>query len=259
MNRLYLLKILTHKEITAKYRSSALGMAWSVLNPCFQFLVYYYVFSVIFKAKWGLRDEQLPDAVSPFMLFLGLATFSFFSEVLARSPFLLRENSNYIKKIIFPIELLPLTLVLSTLYSLGISYALMTILYCLVVGWPPVGAALTPLILAPLVFFVLGLSYVFSAAGVYFHDLAHLIPSINMACMFVTPVFYPLSMVPEKFLWIIRLNPLTWIIEMLRNAFFAGRAPDIAAYGVLLGGSLAFYGLGRLFFERCRKGFADEL
>lgn len=259
MNHFYLLRMLTQKEITARYKSSVLGMAWSVLNPFFQFLIYYYVFSIVLRAKWRMPDAELPEAASPFMLFLGLATFSFLSETLARSPLLLREHGNFIKKIIFPIEILPLTLVFSSLYSLGISYALMIALYCLMVGWPPAAAFLLPLLLVPLVLLALGAAYVLSAVGVYFQDLAHLIPPVNMACMFVTPILYPLSLVPQQYLWIIHLNPLTWIVEMLRNAFFAGRGPDWTAYGLLCGGALLFCVVSRFFFEKMRKGFADEL
>jgi lipopolysaccharide transport system permease protein len=252
---------LTKRDIAARFRDSLLGAVWSVVNPLFSLAIYYYVFSIIFQARWAILrpDGQPADTPSALVIFTGLIAINFFSECLLRAPGLVRENPSYVKKIIFPLEILPLVAVGSALFTAGISLVLLVLFYIWSIGLPGWHILFFPLIFAALTLLALGVVYGLSALGVYLPDLKNVVGPVSMALMFLTPIFYPLSVIPADLRAYILLNPLTTVVEELRRALFAQAAPDGANLLALFAVSLLTLALGFYGFTKLRRGFADVL
>lgn len=252
---------LAKRDFSARFRGSILGAFWMIVNPLFTLAIYYYVFSLIFKARWQVLLPSGEDAEAPsaLVLFMGLICFNFFSECFNRAPGLIRENPSYVKKIVFPLEIMPLVSITSALFTATINICLLFLFYVFSVGLPSWQALLLPLTFLPLVIGCLGLVYCLSALGIYLPDLKSLVGPISMSFMFLTPIMYPLSIVPDKIRNYVLLNPLTHIVEQTRAVFFAQTLPMWTHWLVLMGGSVLFLALSFWMFRKLRKGFADVL
>jgi lipopolysaccharide transport system permease protein len=252
---------LARRDIAARFRGSLLGILWLVLNPLFQLSIYYYVFSLVFKARWAMirPDGQTLEPPSALVLFVGLIAFSFCSECLIRAPGLIRENPNYVKKVIFPLETLPLVACLSALFNAAVSVGLLFAFHLILIGLPGWQVVFVPLIFAALLLLTLGLVYGLAALGVYLPDLKNVMGAATLALMFLTPVVYPLSAVPEGLRPWILLNPLTVVVEDLRAVLFAQMPPDWPRLLALFAFAACVLALGFFGFHKLRKGFADVL
>jgi lipopolysaccharide transport system permease protein len=245
------------REVLGRYRGSVLGLLWSFFNPLFMLAVYTFVFSEVFKARWSVDSESKTEFA--LVLFAGLIVFNLFSECINRAPSLILSNVNYVKKVLFPLEILPFVALLSCLFHTFVSLAVWLIAYIIFFGAPHATLIYLPLVLLPLAFFIMGLSWALASLGVYLRDVSQLIGVVMMAMMFLSPIFYPASALPEAYRHLLFLNPLTAVIEMTRDVLFWGRLPDFELLGIFWLATAIIAWLGFAWFQKTRKGFADVL
>lgn len=256
-NRL-LVAEMVRREVIGRYQGSIMGMAWSFLNPILLLLVYTFVFAVIFKARWG-TDSSTSNSDYAITLFIGLIVHGLLSDVLNRSPALIISNSNYVKKVVFPLELLSVIILSSSIVHAFIS--LFVLLAALLVHGHPIHwtAIFFPIVLLPFAILVLGLSWILSALGTFLRDMGQAIPMVTMMLMFLAPVVYPISAVPERIQPYIQANPLTFIIEQCRLVVLSGELPNWSGLAMYFVVSAFVAWLGFVIFQKSRSGFADVL
>ncbi|WP_284078203.1 ABC transporter permease [Herbaspirillum aquaticum] len=248
---------LIKREVVGRYKGSTLGLLWSFFNPVLMLAVYTFLFSVVFKARWlGGSDSKVEFAL---ILFSGLLMFNLFSEVLNRAPGLILNNANYVKKVIFPLEILPVVTLGAAAFHMLVSLAVWLIFFLVFFSVPSWTALQVILIFVPLVLMTLGLAWLLASLGVYLRDVGHVIGLVTTVLMFLSPVFYPVAALPEKFRAIMYLNPLTYIIEDTRNVMIWGKSLDWFHWGSLTALSALIAWLGFAWFQKTRKGFADVL
>jgi lipopolysaccharide transport system permease protein len=253
----HLVKTLIRREVIGRYRGSVLGILWSFFNPVFMLIVYTFVFSVVFKARWnGGGDSKMEFAL---ILFAGLMVFNLFSECVNRAPGLILSNVNYVKKVVFPLEILPVVSFGAASFHTAISFGVWLLFFLVFLGLPPITALLLPIIILPLTLLTLGLSWFLASLGVYLRDVGQFIGIATTALLFLSPIFYPVSELPEKYQTLLLLNPLTPIIEEVRDILIWGKTPDwFFLVGNFLASSVIAW-LGFAWFQKTRKGFADVL
>lgn len=252
-----LITTLTKREIVGRYRGSALGLLWSFLNPLFMLGVYTFVFSVVFKARWQGGDESRTEFA--IILFAGLMLFNLFAEVVNRSPSLILANANFVKKVVFPLEILPVVTVGTAVFHLVVSFVVWLAFFIVVRGAPPMTALLAPIAILPLLLFSTGLSWFLASLGVYLRDVGQISALATTALMFLSPIFFPVSALPPTLQRLMLLNPLTSVIETAREWLVWGRPGDVPAWGMMLGLSVVVAWAGYIWFQRTRAGFADVL
>lgn len=253
-----LISQMIHREVIGRYRGAIMGLAWSFFNPLLMLVVYTFVFSVVFKTRWRM-DETESQVDFAIILFVGLIIHGLFAECVNRAPSLILSNVNYVKKVIFPLEILPVVAMGSALFHTLISLLVLMGAILLLGGVVSWTILLFPLVLAPLLLATMGVVWFLAALGVYLRDIAQIASMITTVLMFLSPVFYPTSMLPEQYQVWIQLNPLTFVIEQAREVLIWGHLPDWTGLG--------FYGLcatlvawaGYAWFQKTRKGFADVL
>lgn len=252
-----LIRNLIKREVIGRYRGSMLGILWSFFNPVFMLTVYTFVFSMVFKARWNGGVDSKSDFA--LLLFAGLIVFNLFAECFNRAPSLVLANANYVKKVVFPLEILPWVSVGSALFHTLISIAVWSLFYVLTAGMPQLSLLLFPLVLLPLALLTLGVSWALAALGVYLRDVAQLAGLLTTVLMFLSPIFYPLEALPEQYRPWLELNPLAPAIAHMRDVLYWGTVPGLLGYGVylLVCGAVAW--LGFAWFQKTRKGFADVL
>ncbi|MFD2331429.1 ABC transporter permease [Cohnella sp. GCM10020058] len=259
LNYRQLIYSFTKREIQLRYKSSYLGILWSFVTPLFMLLIYTYFFSVVFQNKWGSGADDGGKFQFAIFLFCGLTVFNFFSDVINRAPSLIISNTNYVKKVVFPIEILPVTSIGSALFHMVISLVLLLISVVICYGTIHWTIVLLPIVLIPLILLSLGLSWFFAALGVFVRDVTQFLGLAVQALMFLSPVFYPLSIIPERLWFIYKLNPLTGIIENMRNILITGEMPEWSSIGISFLLGLVVSILGYVWFRKLRGGFADVL
>lgn len=245
------------REVLGRYRGSALGLLWSFFNPLFMLTVYTFVFSEVFKARWSAGSESKTEFA--FVLFAGLIVFNLFAECINRAPSLIVANPNYVKKVVFPLEILPFVGLLAALYHALISLGVWLAAYVVLFGVPHATVLLLPLIVLPFSLFIMGLSWVLASLGVFLRDISQFIGVVVTTLMFLSPIFYPASALPETYRQILYLNPLTPVIEMSRDVLYWGKLPDFATLTLYLLATSVIAWLGFAWFQKTRKGFADVL
>ncbi|MBK1709918.1 ABC transporter permease [Marichromatium gracile] len=247
---------LVRRDISSRYRGSWLGLAWSVLNPVLMLLVYSFVFSVVFKARWGGPVED-GHAAFGLVLFAGLIVHALFSEVANRAPRLILDNVSYVKRVVFPLEVLPWVALGSALFHMGISLVVLLAGQWLLTQSLPWTALLLPVVVAPLLLVTLGCGWFLAATGVYLRDIGQSIGLLTTVMLFLSPTFYPLSALPELGQTLLYLNPLTLVIEESRRVLLFGQLPHwggLLVYSVI---SVMVAWGGFWWFQRARRGFAD--
>lgn len=245
-----LLKTSVQKDVRGKYKNSFLGVVWSFLNPLLQIAVYAFVFGKILN----VNEENYTVFIC-----CGLIPWTFFSTAINRCAFVMIENSNVLKKVYFPREIIPISVVISEAINFIISSV---IILCFVI-FSGLGISFTwlfyPFILLVLYVFLIAISFVVSSITVYFRDLQHFIGVFLQLLFYATPIAYSAKRVPEQFSWIIKYNPVAYIIEGFRDIFIHHNIPDISAlFGVLLV-SMFMCVIGYVIFNNLQKGFAEEL
>lgn len=250
---------LSLRELTARYKGSVLGFAWTFVVPMFMLAVYTFVFSEVFKARWDVGSTNESKGQFAIILFAGIIVLQFFNEVLARAPSAIIQNANFVKKIVFPLEILPVVTVVVSAVNAVASSCVLLLVQLLVMGSVPWTAVLFPVVLLPLFLLSVGVAWALAALGVYLRGLAPLMGMVAAVLMFLSPVFYPVSAVPYAFQRVLMLNPLTFVIEQVRRVAIMGHLPDWTGLAIYAAASLAFAACGFALFQKTRKGFADVL
>ena len=248
----------TKRDVLGRYRGSFLGLGWSMVSPLLMLCLYTFVFSSILKARWPgvAADSPLLYATN---LFAGLIIINFINEVASKASTLIIGHANYVKRVVFPLEILGIATVLSAAFHAAISIALLLVFQFIATGNLSWSVVSIPLLLLPLVIASLGLAWLISALGVYVRDTVQVINVALTLLMFLSPVFFPASNYPEAFKPLLSLNPLVWLIEEMRSVTLMGQWPNVGPLLIALISALVVaYGCRNL-FRKARRGFADVL
>lgn len=253
-----LIKQFIIREVSERYKGSYLGILWSFITPLIMLTIYTFVFSVVFKSKWGTTGAETSKLEFAMVLFAGLIVFNIFAEVVSKAPTLISSNPNYVKKVVFPLEILSIVSLGSALFHAMISWGILTLVIIFTgnINWTII---LLPIILIPFCLITLGISWFLASLGVYIKDVGQIISLIITGLMFLSPIFYSVSTIPEEFKFIYWLNPVTYIVEDARRVIIWGELPhwDWLGIGVIIGILVA--SLGYFWFKQTRKGFADVI
>jgi lipopolysaccharide transport system permease protein len=245
---------LIEHEIKARYYASFLGILWTLIIPLSTLIIYTFVFSVIMRSAWS--GDDTPFA---FILFAALIPFTLFSDVINRSPSIILSHPNYVKKIVFPLHILPVVVLGSALVDSLVSLALLLaglLLFSHSLSWT---ILFLPLAYLPLLLITLGISWFLASLGVYVRDAGPAVNILTRLWFFVTPIVYPMEGIPERYLWLIKLNPLSMIVDAFRRVILWGNPLPWTDWAVwtFIGGVTAV--LGYVWFIKTRAGFADVL
>jgi homopolymeric O-antigen transport system permease protein len=246
---------LTRREVLSRYRGSILGLAWSFFNPLLMLVVYTLVFSVVFKARWGLGDESKADFA--IILFVGMIIHGLFAECVNRAPGLILINANYVKRVVFPLEILPWVAAGSALFHSAVSIVVLLTAQVIFQHALALTMVFLPIVLLPLLFATMGFAWFLASIGVYVRDISQTIGIFTMVLLFLSPVFYPADALPEDYRFLLLLNPLTFVIEDARRVLIWGQPPDWIALMIYAPASFVVAWLGFWWFQRTRGGFAD--
>lgn len=256
----YLFKLiisLTKRDIDSRYKGSLFGLFWAIINPLFLLGIYTFVFGVIFKSRW----EGISDSITSFSitLFIGLITYNIFSESVSKSPWLITSNQNFVKKILFPIEILSIVNLFSSLFTFSMSFLAWLVMSLIFDQKVSLEILLLPFLIIPISIFSLGCSWFVSALGVYLKDIGQIISMLIMILLFASPVFYPMSSIPSDYQFLMKLNPLAQGIQMVRDVCIYNTLPNLGQfiYSMIL--SLVCALLGLSFFKKVKKGFPDVI
>lgn len=247
---------MARREVVGRYQGSMLGLVWSLFHPILMLIIYTFVFGVIFKARWpGVENNEQFAAI----LFSGLIVYGLFSECIGRAPTLVLQHAAFVKKVVFPLQVLPWITLLSSLFHAAISIGVIIVFLLMVEGSIAWTAALLPVVLVPLLLLIMGIAWLLASLGVFVRDVGQVINVALTAMMFLSPIFYPASAFPEGYRAFFYLNPLTFIIEQTRKVLLWGQMPDWQ--GLLLYTVVATFcaWMGYLWFQKTRQGFADVL
>ncbi|MGX5668987.1 ABC transporter permease [Rhizobium daejeonense] len=258
-NRTLILR-LARRETEARFRGSLLGIVWVAIVPVTMLLVYSLVFGSILKSSWRApQGDEVSQFSFPMLLFIGLTLFGILAETINRSPSLIMENPSYVKKVSFPLEILPVVALLSTLINAGISFLIFMMFYLFLYGLPPYTIIYLPFVVLPFVILCLGISYFLASLGVFLRDLKHITGPLTTAMLFLSPVFYSAQTITEPYRHLLYLNPITPFVNQARDVIFWGTPPGVGEWAATLAVSLLAYLLGATWFSRTHKAFADVI
>lgn len=249
---------LARQEIIGRYRGSLLGVGWSFITPILMLLIYTFVFSVVFGARWSGLEHGGKTAFA-IVLFLGMAVFSLFSEVVVRAPMMVVSNANYVKRVVFPLEILPVVQMVNALFHFAVSLLAWVLAALWVLGRVPVTALALPVVIVPVVAGSLGVAWALASLGVYLRDLGQTITLFVTAALFLTPIFYPIEAIPETYRHYMMMNPLAHAIEQARWVMIEGRLPSLLTILTSWAVGFVMMWLGYAWFQKTRAGFADVL
>jgi lipopolysaccharide transport system permease protein len=248
---------MARRDVVGRYRGSFIGLFWSFFNPMLMLAIYTFVFGVILKSRWNAQSTgHFEFAV---ILFAGLNINSLFAECANRAPTLIIENTNFVKKVVFPLETLSWSAVGSALFHLLISTIVLLVFALFLHGSIPWTVVLFPLVVAAFLPFVAGTIWLLASLGVFLRDLKQAIGVITSALMFLAPIFYPKELIPPQYRDLLYLNPLTAIVEASQDVLVWGREPNWSMLGLYTLASCLFAWAALAWFERTRRGFADVL
>jgi lipopolysaccharide transport system permease protein len=246
------------RELAGRYRGSLLGLSWPVLQPLVQILVFTLIFYQFMNMRWpaaGLAGNAMDYGLN---VFAGLAVFNFFSEILGRSPIAILGQPNLVTKVRFPLLILPLVTVGAAVVHLIVGAILIALSMILFRDASPL-ALLLPLYCLPVLAYGLALSWLLASLGVYLRDIGQIVPSLTSLLMFLTPIFYPATVIPESLRWIATLNPISWSVEVFRSLLIVGEVPALDVFLIHLCLSTVLVLLAKKIFQALSKGFADVL
>jgi len=254
-----LIRQLTTQEVAQRYRGSFLGIVWSFVTPMLMLLVYAFVFSVVFQVRWGEATQSSQRGEFALLLFAGLIPFGVFTEVVNRAPSIVLSAPNYVKKVVFPLEILPVAALGSAIVHSLISAAILLVAGLPLLGYVSPAAVLLPVAYLPLVLLTVGLGWFLASLGVYVRDIGQVIGVATQILLFLSPIFYPVSAVPEAFRLVLHVNPLTPILTDFRRTLLWGAVPAWETWTIVTLGSAVVTVLGYAWFMQTKKGFADVM
>lgn len=261
----------TSREVLERHKGAYFGVAWNILNPLITLAIYTFVFGYIFQSRWseahalatvdGEAGASKAAAGLSFVLpfFLGHSLFHFFTECVNRAPTVITQRPNLVRKVMFPVEILPVVSVLSSAVYLLVSIPCLLGVQLIATHRLEPTALLLPLIVLPLVLMCMAASWVLAAVGVFVRDAKHVVLVLTHLFMFVSPVFYPVERIPESWRGVYMLNPLAIIIEDARSAVLWGKMPGWPKLTVLIVGSFIAAQVAYAIFMRARRGFGDVI
>jgi len=263
------------RDIQMRYKGSFLGLFWSLLTPVLNVVLYTFLFSVVFKSQWGeeftpsgsvagagagaLSGDSAGHSQYAIILFTGLLLHAFLSDILVRSCLVVTQQANLVKKVVFPLHVLPAVVVFASVFQLLVS-GVVLLAGLIFMGAELHGAMITlPLLCLPLALMSLGLAWILAALGVYVRDLGQIMGWLVTALMFSAPILYPLKTISASWGPWLYFNPLTFVVEEVRHVIFAGTWPDWSGWWIYCGVSLVVAMAGAKFFDWTKEGFADDL
>lgn len=249
---------MTKREVIGRYRGSLMGLAWSFFNPIVMLSVYTFVFSVVFNTRWGVGSGESKVDFA-LILFVGMIVHGLFAECVNRAPSLILSNVNYVKKVVFPLEVLPWIALGSALFHTLMSLVVLLCAFFILNLYVPWTVVLFPLVAVPLVLVTMGLAWFLAATGVFVRDIGQTTGIITTVLLFLSPVFYPISVLPESYQALLLINPLTFIIEESRQVLIWGKTPNWIGWALYSVASGVIAWLGFSWFQKTRRGFADVL
>lgn len=246
------------REILGRYKSSALGAIWLVLTPLFMLILFGFVFSVIFQARWP--DTEVENRGSfAIVLFSGLLLYTFLSEALVRAPSSIIQLTGTMRRTSVNFEVAPISILIVSATSLGLNTAVFILAYPFVMGAPPISALWAPLAMIPLAFFMVGITFALAAIGIYLRDTVHVVNLMSMGLLFLSPVFYDIETVADPVRNLVLANPLTVPIINVRAALFSMEPASLIETGIHFAVSVAVAVAGVLVYFGLRPGFDDRL
>ena len=250
---------LAQRDIVSRYRTARLGLLWSIITPLALLVIYTFVFSVVFKARWG-EDPAEGHGQFALYLFCGMLVFNLFGEVAMRAPNMLVVNPNYVKKVVFPLEVLSVSTLLTGLFNMSVGFVVWLGFWAIVKSTMlPITVLWLPVVVLPVCLATLGLSWLLASLGVFVRDIGHGVVLIVQALFFATPVFYKIERVPAAFQTVMRLNPLSAALEDARRVMIEGLPPQWMWWGIAMGASVLLTVLGYAFFMKSKRAFSDVL
>lgn len=245
------------REVAGRYKGSFLGVFWSFVTPLLMLSIYTFVFGFVFKSRW--RAESTDHLEFAVVMFVGIITHNAIAECLTRAPMLVVGNPNYVKKVVFPLETLPWIAIGTALFHMLVASVILLVAIVVWRGYIPWTVVFVPVILLPFVVLIAGLVWFLASFGVFMRDLGQVMGIASSLLMFMAPVFYPLSAVPPSLRGVIMLNPLTFVIDQIRNVAIWGVGVDWLGWLIYAVVAYIVASLGLLWFQKTRKGFADVL
>jgi lipopolysaccharide transport system permease protein len=250
---------MTKREVVGRYRGSIMGLAWSFFSPLLMLGIYTFVFSVVFKARWNGLGEQASKVDFAIIFFSGLIIYGVFAECVNRAPSIILSNVNYVKKVVFPIEILPWIACGTALFHAGVSILVLLAAQLIFAHSIPWTIVFFPFIMVPLTLGTMGFTWFLSALGVYMRDIGQMTGMLTTILLFMSPIFFPMSAMPEEFRGVIALNPLVYFLEEGRNSLVFGIAPDPVRLAIAWCIGAAVAAVGFAMFQKMRNGFSDVL
>jgi lipopolysaccharide transport system permease protein len=246
---------MTERDARSRYRGSAGGLFWVAVHPLLMLVVYTFFFTEVFPSRWGGAEGGRGDFA--LVLFIGLLLHGMLAEVLTRAPGLVVGYPNFVKKVVFPLDVLPIVSLGTALFHFAIGFAIWLAFHFALRGAPPATALWLPAIVLPLALFALGCAWVLASLGVYLRDISYVMPVVATVLLFASPVFYPLDALRPPLRALVQASPLTVPLESARRVLMEGRAPDAGALGTYTLVALLVAYVGYVWFQGTRKGFAD--
>lgn len=256
----YLVWEMTRRDVIGRYRGSFVGLAWSFFHPLVMLLIYTFVFSVVFRARWQESQGDNESTVNfALLLFIGMILHGLFAECVNRAPTLILSHANYVKKVVFPLEILPYVAMGSALFHGAISFCVLLLVQVITNHVLPWTILLFPFVLIPLLCTTMGMAWLLSSLGVYIRDIVQVTGFATTILLFISPVFFPVAAVPTQLQTWMKLNPLTFVIESGRNVLIFGRDFDWLSWMVYMVGGFGVAWAGFCWFQKTRRGFADVI
>lgn len=250
---------LARRDVAARYKNSTLGVLWVVGEQILQFLVYSFVFQLVLRTRWGIELSNGSEVPFGLALYSGIVLHLLLADTLVRSPSLVVSNVSYVKRVIFPLEILPLVNVAGAMVSAAAGAVLLIGLTIYFSGAAHLSMLLVPVPILLLALLTVGIGWLLSSVGVFFRDINQFMPTIATLMLFTAPICYPREAVPEAFRWLMQINPLTIPLECLRSLLFHGHYDQWSTLGMYGASAALIAMLGHWVFKRTRPGFADVI
>jgi lipopolysaccharide transport system permease protein len=251
-----LIRSMVRRDLLARYRGSFGDVLWTIINPLLLMATYFFVFGVVLRTRFGADTSRYGFAL---YFLAGMLPWLPFSEAMGRSPVTIVEHRNFVKKLVFPIEVLPLNLTLSGLMTEIFALGLFVVFLLLTRGFIPLTALWLPVLIVPQFLLTAGLCWFLAALGVYVRDLGQVIGFVLTLWFFLTPICYPESSMPRGALWLLGKNPIYVLVRAYREVFLEGHPPAARSLILLWAVSLLAAVAGYAWFNRLKRSFADVI
>ncbi len=251
-----LIRSMVQRELSSRYKGSLMGLGWAIISPAVMIVIFTIIFSGIFGARFSSTSGHLSFAV---YLFCGLLPWIAFSESVQRATNSLLENINLVKRVVFPMEALPVNLALAGIVTQLLGTMVLLVAHAILAQQLHVTVLWLPVLLIPQLLVTLGLGWLMASLGVFLRDMPQINQLVLMAWMYLTPIFFPENLVPPQFQWLIRYNPMAPLIRSYRRALLEGQQPDWRGLSFTLAVAVVCFVVGYWWFQRTKKAFADLL